>query len=434
MHFFPRGATSRWLLLKSFLPTLICLTLLLPKTGNGAAGITINFIKENPNYNASQIYVAFCGQSNPDMLAGKIITGGALSLGTNYSLADLASGVQLTKFIGGRICIALGKPFESLERKSDFNPNFNNPSLPDFNRRWDKVEITYNAADPHSVANISATDFFSVRLKVNAYSGARLVSTLTWQQAIATLFHGAGVLSGFSHEAVCSNNQTGVPTEGFTPGSTVNVVRIIAPSTVPAAVVNPYRSFQDYIDHVRKNAIVTDIQGSFNDTTSYKFTALIDSAGALVMNGTVTTNSVPQSHVIVIRGSELDRGIYTADPLCNIDGVDSHPGNTPIGTAVRDVLAGFNLGFIDSKEQNPNAPGKTFGQSASYQWYHPPLPEKYAFSGAQPDKPFYNQYAAYLAPLTDAYGFPYSDLTKATFAALKPGEIDRMDITVLPDK
>jgi hypothetical protein len=37
-------------------------------------------------------------------------------------------------------------------------------------------------------------------------------------------------------------------------------------------------------------------------------------------------------------------------------------GNTALGTAVRDVLAGFNLGFIGSKEQNPNVPGKTFGE------------------------------------------------------------------------
>ncbi len=196
---------------------------------------------------------------------------------------------------------------------------------------------------------------------------------------------------------------------------------------------NPYPSFQDYIDHVKAKAIETDIQGTFNAFTTYKFTAGVDSAGALVMTGTITTHSVPESHVIVIRENDLDRGIYTADPLCEIDGVKKHVGNDAFGTAVRDLLAGFNLGFIGSNEPNPNAPGKTFGQSASYQWYTPKLPEKYAFSGAQPNHPFYNRYAAYLVTVTDAYGFPYTDLTKSPFADLRPGEIDRMDIIVLPD-
>ena len=425
------GSTGKpW---KTFSVTLICLTFLFSNTGNSKEGVTINFINKNPNYTSGQIHVAFCGQTDPSNLAGKIITGGDLRLGKNYSLTDLASGIQLTKFIGGRICVALGEPFRSVEPKTGNNPNFNNPSLPDFNLRWDKAEITYDTNNPFSGVNLSATDFFSVRLKIHTYSRGKLVTTLTWQQPIASIFHETGLLSGFSRDAVCSDNKTGVPTVGLTPDSVINVVRIIAPSTIPAAVDNPYPSFQNYIDHIKAKAIETGIQGTFNAFTTYKFTALVDSGGALVMMGTITTHSVPQSHVIVIRENELDRGIYTADPLCEIDGVKKHVGNDAFGTTVRDVLAGFNLGFIGSNEPNPNAPGKTFGQSASYQWYTPKLPDKYAFSGAQPNHPFYSRYAAYLVTVTDAYGFPYTDLTQSPFADLKPGEIDRMDIIVLPD-
>jgi hypothetical protein len=433
MHSSPsRGSTDRPR--KTLYVTQICLAFLFSSTGNSKEGVTINFINQNPDYDSAQIYVAFCGQTDPNNLVGKINTGADLRLGTSYTLTELKPGIQLTKFIGGRICIALGEPFRSVTPATGNNPNFNNPSLPDFNLRWDKAEITYNTADPFSGINLSATDFFSVRLKIETFKAGTLVTTLTWQQPIATIFHKIGLLSGFSRDAVCSHEKTGVPTEGLEPRSMINVVRIIAPSTIPAAVVNPYPSFQDYIDYIRANGIMADIQGTFNAVTTYKFTALIDSAGDLRMSGTITTNSVPRSHEIVIRDSELDRGIYTADPLCEVDGVKKHVGNDAFGTTVRDVLAGFNLGFIGSEEPNPNAPGKTFGKSPSYLWYTPKLADKYAFSGAQPNHRFYNRYAAYLVTVTDAYGFPYTDLTQSPFAGLKPGEIDRMDITVLPDK
>lgn len=418
---------------RSFYVTLTCLTFLFSSTGNSKEGVTVNFINKNPNYSLAQIYVAFCGQTDPNQLAGKINNGGDLQLGKNYSLSELQPGIQLTKFIGGRICIALGNPFASIKPSTGNNPNFNNPSLPDFSLRWDKAEITYNVTNPFSGINLSATDFFSVRLQIETFSQGKLMTTLTWRQPIATVFHNIGLLSSFSKDAVLTDNKTGVPTDG--PNfSKINVVRIIAPSTIPAAVnPNPYPSFKDYINYVKNNGIETDIQGTFNDFTTYKFTAVVDSAGDLVMKGEITTRSVPQAHVIVIRANELERGIYTADPLCEVDGVPKHVGNDAFGTTVRDALAGFNLGFIGSNELNPNTDGKTFGQSPSFKWYTPKLPSKYDFSGAQPDRPFYNQYAARLVAPTDAYGFPYTDLTQSPFAELKPGTIDRMDITVLPD-
>ena len=114
-------------------------------------------------------------------------------------------------------------------------------------------------------------------------------------------------------------------------------------------------------------------------------------------------------------------------------GIKKHVGNDAFGTTVRDVLAGFNLGFIGSNEQNPNDPGVTFGASPSFLWYTPHLPAKYAFGGAQPKHPFYNQYAAYLVDVTDAYGFPYTDLTQSPPAGLNSKEIDRMDITIMPN-
>src|SRR5215469_1141480 len=425
----------RWLVVIAFF-------LALPRTGFSIDGIKVNFIDENPHYPSSNVYVAFCGQSNPASFAAKKLSdGSALQLGVSYSLAELKDGILLSKFIAGRICFKLGQKFQSVPNPANANnPNFNNPSLPDFNFRWDKAEITYNTADPHSVINLSATDFFGIRLRIRTYEAGSLKKTLTWQKPIATAFHDTGALCNFSSKppqlAVCIDNANGVPTQG--PNfSTINVVRVIAPSTLPTDVTNPYPSFRDYISHVRSNGIVTKIEGEFfgppPPLPTYKFTAVVDANGVL-MNGTVTDSSGPKTHVIKIATSNLDGGIYTANPICNIDGVNKHPQNDPIGAAIRDVLAGFSYGFIGSKEENPNVPGKTFGETTSKQWHTPTVAIKYAFAGAQPNHPFYNQYAAALNPLTDAYGFPYSDFVQAPLAGLNPNSIDSMDITVLADK
>src|SRR5260370_40803524 len=243
---------------KSFI-TLVALSVLIPRIGSCQSGLTVNFINKNPDYGPAQIYVAFGGQSNPAQLVGTIVNGAGLSLGANYALAHLKTRVQLTRFICGRICFSLGKPFRSLKPGNANNPNFNNPSLPDFNIRWDKAEITYDVGDPHNGINLSATDFFGVRLKIQTYHAGSLVTTLTWQAPIATIFHKTGLLTGFSRDAVCLDDKNGVPTEGLTPRNIIKVVRVIAPATIPAAVVKPYPTLHTYIHLGIVNSFTTTI-------------------------------------------------------------------------------------------------------------------------------------------------------------------------------
>ena len=118
--------------------TFVAFSLLLPRTGFSIDGLNVKFIDANPDYPSSNIYVAFCGQSDPtSLVAKKLSDGTALQLGVSYSLADLKDGILFTKFIAGRICIKLGQKFESVPNPLNANnPNFNNPSLPDFNFRW----------------------------------------------------------------------------------------------------------------------------------------------------------------------------------------------------------------------------------------------------------------------------------------------------------
>ena len=86
----------------------------------------------------------------------------ALALGTPFALSQISD--ILRSFRGGRIFISLGSPLKSASPGIAWNPNFNNPSLPDYDTSWDKIEITYATGLPSCGANLSATDFFSIPL------------------------------------------------------------------------------------------------------------------------------------------------------------------------------------------------------------------------------------------------------------------------------
>jgi hypothetical protein len=118
----------------------------------------------------------------------------ALVLGTSYALSQI-SDIKLTSFRGGRIFVSLGSALMSASAGTAWNPNFNNPSLPDYNTRWDKVEITYATGLPSGGANLSAQDFFSIPLQTNTYTAANPdtpVTTLTWRAPTATVFFERG--------------------------------------------------------------------------------------------------------------------------------------------------------------------------------------------------------------------------------------------------
>jgi subtilisin-like proprotein convertase family protein len=400
-----------------------------PAIASAQNPLNLNIINKNPNFQNSQIYLMFGGITS-GLDATATVNGApntALVLGTSYVLSQITD-IKLTNFRGGKIFISLGSAFKSASAGTAWNPNFNNPSLPDYNTRWDKIEITYASGLSSSGANLSATDFFGIPLQINNYKAANPdapVTTLTWTAPTATVFSSVAALSGGDSTAVLAGSN-GIQTPEYG-----QVLRVVSPATVPNPGV--YSSFEPYIAFVRAGNINTPIQGSFNPTQSFKLNAVVDPNGNLVMTGTVTGVPVAQTTIIIASG-DLPNGIYTANPPYTVNGTSRHISDNDVyAVAVRDVLAGFNLGFIASVQPNPNT-RVSFGAGPSDKWYQPPVPEKLAFAGAQPANPnFFNQYAAYLASVSDAYAFPFTDLIQSPFASLNPSVINTMAVIILPD-
>ncbi|HEU4679957.1 MAG TPA: proprotein convertase P-domain-containing protein, partial [Terrimicrobiaceae bacterium] len=390
--------------------------------------LRLSVVNRNPNFTAEQVYLMFGGITS-GLVATATVDGTpntGLVLGTSYALSRI-SDIRLTTFRAGRLFISYGAPFTSASPGTAWNPNFNNPSLPDYNMRWDKIEITYDVGLRAGGANLSATDFFSIPLQINTFTAGNPnspLTTLTWTAPTATVFSSIAALSGGNATAVLTGSN-GLQTQNYG-----QVLRVVRPATVPNPAV--YASFNPYINFVRSGNISTPMVGSFNDSQSFNLTAIVDASG-LVMTGTVTGVPVAQT-TIIIASQDLPNGIYTANPPYTVNGALHHIADNDVyAVAVRDVLAGFNLGFIGSNETNPNT-GASFGAGPSNKWYQPPVPVKLAFAGAQPaNSNFYNQYASYLSSVSAAYAFPFTDLIQSPFASLDPTVISAMDVVILPD-
>jgi hypothetical protein len=96
--------------------------------------------------------------------------------------------------------------------------------------------------------------------------------------------------------------------------------------------------------------------------------------------------------------------------------------NNVFSTITRDLLVGFSYGFINSA----NA-----GNMTSQQWMR--LSNADAFANAQPDNPYYNQYAAAIAgTFSDVYSFPFNDYLSGFSPEMSVNTGDTLTITLLP--
>jgi hypothetical protein len=383
--------------------------------------IKLTFMNLNPAYNYDNIYVQF--RDDPNFSA--TLNGTPLQANTNYSLTTLnnsGNGVILQHMSHGRIFFSLGQPLNTSDGKP---PEPINPSITSWSQRWDDIELTYTGTTASSVANLTSVQLFAVPLEIKTLQGGNVQQTLGFNLPGNSLISALG--------AITNNNPSIVLNSG---GS---FLRVLSPSVVqgtPAA--NLYPSMSPYVSYVYSwqngTAHKTELKdhyfgnpsgsGPVYQAQDYDFTATVDAQGNLTMTG---TGGVVGAHTITIAAADLLPGIYSCNPPYQLDGSPGHFDNTVYDAVIRDVLAGFNLGFVASATTDPGT-GTAFGDEPSGLWFK----SAKAFDFLQPSQPFYNQYAKVIAANSNAYGFPYSDRWQTVQANLN-SPIDALQLVVQPD-
>ncbi len=443
------------------------------------ADLILDFDNARPDASTLPAFITFTGAPAGGFDATIVGTTIQLQEGVSYSLSTLSAGVDVTQYTSGRVFVSLGSPLVGLTAGADYAPDFASPTSPNFLTRMDKYEITYgvpaSGGAPTGGANLSSTDFFGIPLQLQTTGGSQ-PKTLTWNYNTAVntaaVFQALGALENYQTDTVA--NTLGALVTGGANGVTINtpngpmngVVRIIAPSSTnqPATGSStPYPNIGSYATYIQNNQISANIMGQngqFGGTSgsfqNYSMTGVISNgtktinrtlypAGELVLAGQVTNPSGVGTTPLTVTVTQANLQsfiIYGANPAYNVTvGSDT---NKVVQKIIADYFSGLNFGFIGSTAPNPNAPGQTIGNSPSWTWYGnkpggggpAPLPLSDAYAAAQPDNPgFYNAYASYLnnssAPVTDAYGFPYTDRLASPLASLDDNTV--LTMTILPD-
>ena len=395
---------------------LLALLLALPTSGR-SLNVVIN--NENTGYTDAEVYFSF-----RDAPVTGMVNGQALVRDQCYSVAEIGSGITLEQFTGGRIYFSLGVPLTGTG-----DPEPINSTVADWGTRFDKLELTYSQTDHSGVANLTAIDYFAIPLAIKTYGGSTAtgtpLATLTYQQPGDAIAARLAALTG---------NDARV----FLHDSTGRFLRVLGPTLAPAGV---YPSFQPYLKAVQDAAQATRIAGLYSHapgtvattTQNYDFTATFDSVGNLDLAGGGSPYaggpSVGPGHVIVIRAGDLAAGIYSANPPYTVDGAAADIGNNDVYAAVvRDLLTGYALGFVNSPTVDPLT-GTAFKNESSNHWWA----SSRAFAYLQNNPADYDQYAAYLQTISNAYGYPFSDRWQTVQASLDPSAVGTMEIDVLPD-
>src|ERR1700722_5090896 len=208
-----------------------------------------------------------------DVNYGTISFNGSLVGGDSaFAIATIApgatvTGIDITEAISAKLLLSLGTTLVS------DNPSFTNPQLADYDTRWDKAELSlYPVSNTvnSSVLNLSAADFFGLDLQVQTFASAAAtvpIETLGWNIDDAQMMGSLEALSNYSSFAAY-NGSNGIPV--VEPGGqTIDVLRVLAPISVPAAAtINPYPSFNAYIESVQTNAVVTTVSDEFDGNPS----------------------------------------------------------------------------------------------------------------------------------------------------------------------
>ena len=359
--------------------------------------ITVKFLNENLDYSTNNIYVLFTEQPGAPDPFDATFSGQPLSLTTSYSFAQLGNGISLSHLWGGVVYISLGQAMT--DNRID-QPSFLNTSDPDYYKRWDRFEITYNG-QPYDVADLTGINSFAIPLSIKTFGDGGT----TQRAALGYTVNGGEMINLLKATAT---NDSAVLKDASN-----NFLRVIGPTTYTTPSIGPYPPFDDYVNSVISSGEPILIQDLYSGpgpeprktTQTYTFTNTFDVGSNLVMNGGGTV--IGMGHSVIISNDILAYNIYANNPPYFVDGTNASFADNDIYSAVvRDTLAGFAIGYVGSTVTDP-VTGQPFKDEYSKFWYATNQP--LAFSGVQTNGHYFNKYAEVFWKYSDSYGFPFSD-------------------------
>jgi hypothetical protein len=188
------------------------------------------------------------------------------------------------------------------------------------------------------------------------------------------------------------------------------------------------------------NGVIAIIKGNFagvgprvppsgpKSKQTYDLSATIDSALNITLSGTLS-GVVPEKTKILFKKGDMENpsGIYGGNTLFYLNGSSKStaPGNDVYGWVGGDLFSGFNIGVIGSTTKHD---GSMVGSLPSQSWFG--LPTSGFFSGLQSKSNYYNQWAATLSKLSEAYNFAYTDRFDHVLVSLAPANADTLEIVL----
>lgn len=395
MHSFGRSNPMKHLLRAGAMALALALT--------GCVGDRDLSVSSEPvHYGATSGGLPVTIQNNSSQLVYVLVTGDptqpfVVSPTTTTIAAGSSATIQVTSISTGRIYLSYGAAINGTA------PDGANSGDTNYHTRFDKLEFTYSAGA--GKANLTAVDFYAIPLMLQTSIEGTVIQQLTLAQGKT----GSGLQSAITNLIPAASQSLAVVNT-----TTGGVARVLSPVKRPAA----YGRFDPFLVWL-ENAATFTIAGTFYGTPSqaYNYTGTFGDKEITLGNG---------SHTIKVSRASLSynatdlidhNGIYTCDAPFTVDGAAWQVSANDIYAAVyRDLVAGFNLGFVQP------------GANTSSAWWSSPAFPSGTFNGT-----YYNAYAQVIAnDYTGAYGFPFADRYLQLQADLG-GRIDALTVTVLGD-
>ncbi|AOY80603.1 beta-1,3-glucanase family protein [Moorena producens JHB] len=437
-----------------------------PLENNPESKLTVTFIN-NSKVDNSAVYIGFVtGVSTVSIVNLKDSTpiksvedvdGAYPAKGNWYSLDQLPSGIGIKSF-SGRIYVCYTKPWEVQRKGYEPAQAVNDPNL---FLRYDKMELTFTGASA-DVANLTSIDYWSIPMSLNKLYEGKVVQTAKGLLPNVTTQEVYDALNKLTTPPVSGLDKTWpalVPGQWPDSPSDATFARIVGPSSYPPVEgipVTPYDLFKDYLNYLLTkfgpdtikgdggvpnlgNGVIAHIVGDFagvgpnvpskgpQSKQTYTLEAIIDQDLNITLTGTVS--GVTGNTTMLYKNVDLlnPSGIYGGNtPYC-LNGASklTYPLNDVYGWIGGDLFSGLNIGAVGSTAKSSEG---IVGGLNSQLWFK--LPISSFFANMQPNYQYYNQWAAALSKLSEAYNFPYSDRFAHVFVSLNPKDVDTLEIVL----